>query len=87
MESEYDLVTSLIDEILNTGNKMMGNKATTGNGNASNTHQLIINTAIDKTKLGFVAREKGFTSKKIKNSTIPVPKASSFLLYSNHFFN
>ena len=87
MESEYDLVTSLIDEILNTGNKMIGNKATTANGNASNTHQLIINTAIDKTRLGFVASEKGFTITNTKNNRTPVIKAISFLLYSNHFFN
>ena len=86
MESEYDLVTSLIDEILNTGNKMMGNKATTANGNASNTHQLIINTAIDKTRLGFVASVKGFTITNTKNNRTPVIKAISFLLYSNHFF-
>ena len=87
MESEYDLVTSLIDEILNTGNKMMGSKATTANGNASNTHQLIIKTAIDKTRLGFVASENGFTKTNTKNNRTPVIKASSFLLYSNHFFN
>jgi len=87
MESEYDLVTSLIDEILKIGNKMMGNKATTANGNASNTHQLIINTAIAKTKLGFVVSEKGFAITNTKNNKIPVIKAISFLLYSNHFFN
>jgi hypothetical protein len=80
-------VTSLIDEILKIGNKMIGNKATTGKGKASSTHQLIINTAMAKTKLGLVAREKGFAITKTKNNRTPVIKPSSFLLYSNHFFN
>jgi len=80
-------VTSLIDEILKIGNKMIGNKATTGKGKASSTHQLIIKTAMAKTKLGLVAREKGFTITNTKNNKTPVIKASSFLLYSNHFFN
>ena len=66
---------------------MIGNKATTGKGKASSTQQLIIKTAMDKTKLGLVAREKGFAKTNTKNNRTPVINASSFLLYSNHFFN
>jgi hypothetical protein len=86
MESEYDLVTSFMDEILNKGKSTIGISATTGSGMASNTHQLIINTAMAKTRFDFDANEKGFTKKSSKKNTIPVMSASLFLLNSNHFF-
>jgi hypothetical protein len=86
IESEYDLVTSFMEAILNNGKSTIGTRATTGSGIASKTHQLIIKTEMAKTKLGFEEREKGFTKKRIKNNAIPVINASLFLLYSNHFF-
>ena len=86
IESEYDLVTSFMDEILNNGKSTIGTRATTGSGMASNTHQLIINTETAKTKLGFEESEKGLIKKSSKKNTIPVINASLFLLKSNHFF-
>ena len=86
IESEYDLVTSFIEEILNNGKATMGTSATTGSGNASKTHQLIINTEMAKTKLGFEESEKGLTKKSSKKNTIPAINANFLLLYSNHFF-
>ena len=86
MESEYDLVTSLMEAILNKGKSTIGTRATTGSGIASKTHQLIINTAIAKTRHGFDANEKGLRKKTSKKNTIPVMSASLFLLNSNHFF-
>lgn len=86
MESEYDLVTSLMLLILSNGKSTMGSNATVANGIASNIHQLIINTAIDKTRLAFINRENGFTSKKNKKNTKPVIKPQSFLLLVNNFF-
>ena len=86
MESEYDLVTSLMEAILNNGKSTIGTRATTGSGIASKTHQLIINTEMAKTKLGFEEREKGLIKKSSKKNTIPAINASLFLLNSNHFF-
>ena len=86
MESEYDLVTSFIEEILNNGKATMGTSATTGSGIASKTHQLIINTETAKTKFGFDPNENGFRKKTSKKNTMPVINANFLLLYSNHFF-
>ena len=86
IESEYDLVTSFMEAILNKGKATIGTSATTGSGIASKTHQLMINTEMAKTKFGFEERDKGFIKKSIKNNTIPVINASLFLLKSNHFF-
>ena len=86
IESEYDLVTSLMDEILNSGKSTIGTSATTGSGMASKTHQLIINTEMAKTKFGFEESEKGFIKMQSKNKTIPVINANFFLLFSSHFF-
>ena len=86
MESEYDLVTSFMEAILNNGKSTIGTRATTGSGIASKTHQLIINIETAKTKFGFEEREKGLIKKRIKNKIIPVINASLFLLKSNHFF-
>lgn len=86
IESEYDLVTSFMVEILNKGKATIGTNATTGSGMASKTHQLIINTEMAKTKFGFDANEKGFRKKSSKKNRIPVINARFLLLYSNHFF-
>ena len=86
MESEYDLVTSLMEAILNNGKSTIGTRATTGSGIASKTHQLIINIETAKTKFGFEERENGFAKNNSKNKIIPVINASLFLLNSNHFF-
>jgi len=75
-----------MEEILNNGKATMGTSATTGSGIASNTHQLIINTEMAKTKFGFEESEKGLTKKSSKKNTIPAINASLFLLKSNHFF-
>jgi hypothetical protein len=86
MESEYDLVTSLMEAILNKGKSTIGTRATTGSGIASKTHQLIINIEMAKTKFGFDANENGFRKKTSKKNRIPVMSSSLFLLNSNHFF-
>jgi len=86
IESEYDLVTSLMDEILNSGKSTIGTRDTTGSGMASKTHQLIINIETAKTKLGFDANENGLIKKQSKNKRMPVINANFLLLNSNHFF-
>jgi len=61
VESEYALVTSLMDAIPNNGKTTIGTSATTANGAASNTHQVIIAKATDNTVTHLGANKKGLT--------------------------
>ena len=79
MESAYDLVTSLMGLISKSGNKMIGNNATTARGSASKIHQLIINDAMAKTILALGKSARGFIKKKKRNNRTPVIKAICFL--------
>ncbi len=56
----------------------MGSKATTASGMASKTHQLIINTATDKTRLALNTKAKGFMKKKKRHKSSPANMANSF---------
>lgn len=79
MESAYDLVTSLMGLISKSGNKMIGNNATTARGRASKIHQLIINDAMAKTILALGKSASGFIKKKKRNNKTPVVNAICFL--------
>lgn len=57
---------------------MMGNKATTGIGKASVTHQVIINPAIARALHALGLTAKGFTKNKKRETAIPDKIASSF---------
>jgi hypothetical protein len=50
--------------IFSKGKSTMGRSATAARGSASKIHQLIIRTAIDKTRFAFICNENGFTSRK-----------------------
>ena len=65
--------------ISNSGNKMMGNKATTAKGKASKTHQLIISDAMANTILALGKSANGFIKKKKRNNKTPVVNAICFL--------
>jgi hypothetical protein len=72
----YGAVVSFILAILNRGNNTIGKSATTGMGNASVIHQVIINEATDITLRAFSSNWKGLkahmTNASIKPVAIPI---------------
>jgi hypothetical protein len=66
-------------EIFNNGNRTNGSNATTGNGNASVIHQVIISPAMAKINEAFLSTVKGFT--KYKKREIAIPANNEMNLY------
>ena len=72
--------------IPNNGKSIIGNKATTARGTASEIHQQIISRATDNTWFTLGKREKGLHSKNIINTTNPMIIAICFLLFLIYIF-
>jgi len=64
----------------------MGNNATTGIGNASVTHQVIIKPAIAKALQAFGSTPKGFTKNNKSETTTPDKIARGFNCGGDNFF-
>ena len=67
----YEAAASSNRVILSKGKKISGNNATTGIGNASVTHQVIINPATAKTLQALLSTEKGLTNQRNNATAIP----------------
>lgn len=84
---EYGAAETSRLEIFKSGNRMMGNNATTGIGRASVIHQVIINPAIAKTIFAFSSTKKGLTKNISSETAIPEKSAMYFnCCFDNRFF-
>jgi hypothetical protein len=82
----YGAAESSKDAIFNKGKSIMGNKATTGIGNASVTHQVIIKPATANALQAFGFTLKGFTRSKKSETIIPDRIARNLRREEDNFF-